>query len=234
MDIKRYIAMTRSEFSSFRSSECLPAWMACHFSPYGIGISNLPDVLPEASMIILNDIIPPYEHDPDIIANQLNELASKAKTNTFLLDFQREKNRKTEAIVKELTNKLNGKVGVTEAYAENTTCAVFLTCPLPYQPLSKKISRWDGRDLWLELAVETSIVHISTSGSKITHVNKSILNAKDSYDNVLKSRYLTEINEKQAMITIERNPETLYLLEQEAASYDIELTIGLYQQLYQK
>ena len=47
MAIGRYFAMTAAEI---RGCSALPAgiaWMACHFSPYGTGLSNLPPELPE-------------------------------------------------------------------------------------------------------------------------------------------------------------------------------------------
>ena len=46
MAITPFLAMTAAEF---RKKEDLPdkiAWMACHFSPYGLGLSNLPQRLP--------------------------------------------------------------------------------------------------------------------------------------------------------------------------------------------
>ena len=51
MAIRPFLAMTAAEI---RGTETLPpktAWMACHFSPYSTGLSNLPKALPPGSMI---------------------------------------------------------------------------------------------------------------------------------------------------------------------------------------
>ena len=48
MAIRPFLAMTAAEI---RGTETLPpktAWMACHFSPYSTGLSNLPKDLPPA------------------------------------------------------------------------------------------------------------------------------------------------------------------------------------------
>ena len=58
MGISHYLAMTGVEIAA---AEALPeniAYMACHFSPYGTGLTGAPEVLPKHSMLILNDRIP--------------------------------------------------------------------------------------------------------------------------------------------------------------------------------
>jgi hypothetical protein len=47
------------------------AWMACHFSAYGKGISNMPTSLPPGAALILNDRMPPFGHDPATVAKEL-------------------------------------------------------------------------------------------------------------------------------------------------------------------
>lgn len=71
MAIRPFLAMTAAEI---RGTETLPsktAWMACHFSPYSTGLSNLPKDLPPGSMVILDDITPIHGHDAEAIAAQL-------------------------------------------------------------------------------------------------------------------------------------------------------------------
>ena len=68
MAIRPFLAMTAAEI---RGTETLPpktAWMACHFSPYSTGLSNLPKALPPGSMVILDDITPIHGHDSETIA----------------------------------------------------------------------------------------------------------------------------------------------------------------------
>jgi hypothetical protein len=69
------------------------AWMACHFSPYGTGLSNLPPNLPANAMVILNDRTPIHGHDSKEILCQLNNLTP----HCLLLDFQRQAVEETAA-----------------------------------------------------------------------------------------------------------------------------------------
>ena len=64
MAITPFLAMTAAEMRNI--SVCPPkiAWMACHFSPYGLGLSNMPKDLPSNSLLIVDDYTPPSGHDP--------------------------------------------------------------------------------------------------------------------------------------------------------------------------
>ena len=89
MAIRPFLAMTAAEI---RGTETLPpktAWMACHFSPYSTGLSNLPKDLPPGSMVILDDITPIHGHDAEAIAAQLRPRLEEMECSGVLLDFQR-------------------------------------------------------------------------------------------------------------------------------------------------
>ena len=89
MAIRPFLAMTAAEI---RGTETVPpktAWMACHFSPYSTGLSNLPKALPPGSMVILDDITPIHGHDSETIAAQLRPRLDALKCSGVLLDFQR-------------------------------------------------------------------------------------------------------------------------------------------------
>ena len=230
MDIKRYLALTASEFAASDTLPEPPAWMACHFSSYGTGLSNIPDTLPSGSMIIVNDRTPPHGHDQNKIAQQLNLLASKFNIQYFLLDFQQENNQETASLVAELPDKIDGTVAVTEAYANYSNCPVFLTCPLPHQRLTDSIKQWHGRELWLELGAESEIITITDKEARIEFLQENILSEKDRIDASLHSRYRTEIFEGHARITLERSPRELLALLEEASAHGIKIAVGLYQQ----
>ena len=89
MAIAPFLAMTAAEMHSCASLPEKVAWMACHFSPYGLGLSNLPKTLPPGSLLMMDDITPPQGHDPDLIAAQLEECVQKFQCSGVLLDFQR-------------------------------------------------------------------------------------------------------------------------------------------------
>ena len=88
MALPLYLALTAAEFQNCSSLPEHAAWMACHYSPYGLGLSNIPKDLPQGSMLILNDRTPPCRHDPELIARQLGEIAERFQCGGVLLDFQ--------------------------------------------------------------------------------------------------------------------------------------------------
>ena len=74
MTLPMHLAMTAAELACCDSLPSHPAWMACHFSPYGTGLSNLPEHLPEGALLILNDRTPVFGHDPQVICAQLHQI----------------------------------------------------------------------------------------------------------------------------------------------------------------
>ena len=50
MAIKGYLAMTAAEIAAAGAPAYGLAYMACHFSPYGTGLVNLPRELPEGRL----------------------------------------------------------------------------------------------------------------------------------------------------------------------------------------
>ena len=106
MAIRPFLAMTAAEI---RGTETLPpktAWMACHFSPYSTGLSNLPKALPPGSMVILDDITPIHGHDSETIADQLHPRLDALKCSGVLLDFQRPGYEEAELLAGRLSEAL--------------------------------------------------------------------------------------------------------------------------------
>ena len=73
----RYLALTAGELYGHPKMEEKIAYMACHFSPYGTGLSNLPKWLPENCMLTLNDRTPICGHDPALIAEELTKVIER-------------------------------------------------------------------------------------------------------------------------------------------------------------
>ena len=159
MSINLYLAMTAAEFSSKGKFHSEIAWMACHFSCYGTGLTNLPTALPKGSMVIVNDRTPPWGHDAQKILWQLSDLAHQFSVSRFLLDFQRPGDPETKAIVKALVQSLPCPTAVSDIYAKDLPCPVFLPPGPLHKPLQEYISAWEGREIWLEAATgqETSL-----------------------------------------------------------------------------
>ena len=72
MAIPQYLAMTAAEMAGTAPLPRYMAWMACHFSPYSTGLTNLPAKLHQGSLLILNDRTPIHCHDPERVCRELN------------------------------------------------------------------------------------------------------------------------------------------------------------------
>ena len=147
-----YLAMTAGEFHSCRDLPSKIAWMACHFSPYGTGLTNLPRKLPPDSLLILNDRTPIRGHDPERILQILSELMNTHKCAGLLLDLQQEGIPEMEVLVHQLSA-LPCPVAVSAPCAPDHT-TIFLP-PVPLLiPVGDYLAPWQGRDIWLDAALE--------------------------------------------------------------------------------
>jgi hypothetical protein len=144
MVLPLYLAMTAAEIRANTDSPPNIGYMACHFSPYGTGLSNCPMHLPEGSMLILNDRTPIHGHDHGLIADQLTELVEKLKCDSVLLDFQRADVPELSLLAQKLSASLPYPVGVSDLYAENLDCSVFLPPVMPDTPLTQHLASWQA------------------------------------------------------------------------------------------
>ena len=106
MALPLYLALTAGEFQNCSPLPEHTAWMACHYSPYGLGLSNSPRQLPEGAMLILNDRIPISGHDPQRIADQLQQTLEQLSCDSLLLDFQRPDKAETAGLCRLLAQQL--------------------------------------------------------------------------------------------------------------------------------
>ena len=165
MAIKTYLAMTAAEFESTSKLPESIAWMACHFSPYATGISNVPPSLPENSLLILNDITPIHNHDPEIIGFELRQCIEKLHCCAVLLDFQRLPDPELNKLTEHLIGVLPCPAVLPESLALQFHGPVFLPpCPL-YTPLQEHIQNWKDREIWLEIANNPSKIVINKHGT---------------------------------------------------------------------
>lgn len=229
MALTCFLAMTAAEFAAADALPQHPAWMACHFSPYGTGLSNCPEDFPEGGMLILNDRTPVDGHNPALIASQLEELAQVFSPAAILLDFQRPDISQTAAIAKAVTETLSCPVGVSVQYAEALTCPVFLPPPPPHMPLAKHLAPWVGRELWLEAALDGEQILVTDRGSRLLPFSEDM--ASGHVENALHCHYHISLSEKEACFTLQRTPEDLPGLFQEAEKLGVRLAVGLYQEL---
>lgn len=231
MALPCYLAMTAAEFAT---AETLPeriAWMACHFSSYGLGLSNAPQQLPAGSMVILNDRTPIHGHDPALIAQQLTELLETLHPSRLLLDLQRPDVQETAAIAHALVNALPCPVGITQHYARELDCPVFLPPPPLHMPLQTHLAPWKGREIWLELALEAETITVTAEGAQTVPAALLPLDAPTFEDHLLHCRYHTAVTEDRAVFSLLRDKDHLPGLLEEAEKLGVTQAVGLYQQL---
>lgn len=229
MPIPCYLAMTGAEFLHADRFPDKLAWMACHYSCYGSGLSNLPEGLPAGSLIIVNDRTPPCRHDTAFITEQLLQLYEDAKPFGFLLDFQREGLPKNLEVARAVTDALACPVAVSELYAKELDAPVFLPLLPTDMPLTDFTAPWNGREIWLEVGLQTDVFTVTAQGCTVTSSEDDTLAEPVFEDQKLFCRYHWELFEETAVFTLQRTKTELDALLQNAEG--VELAVGLYQQL---
>lgn len=224
-----YLAMTAREMETAPRIDFPVAWMACHFSPYGTGLSNMPRQLPAHSLLILNDRTPICGHDPDRIAAQLAQTVEAFSCCGILLDFQRPGERETSAVVDAVTA-LPCPVAVSSCYGEKGDGAVFLP-PVPLTiPLAQHLAPWAGREIWLETAFDAQTVTVTEDGSQFSACPLPIEPLPHT-DKDLHCSYRIEPADDHILFTLHRGQTQLQSLIAHAQQLGVTRFVGLYQQL---
>ena len=234
MGLPLYLALTGPELNAAAELPKHLAYMACHFSSYGGGLSNFPASLPSGSMLIVNDSTPADRHDPILICRQLEDFSNQWNIGSILLDFQRPENEETYQITKAILSGLSCPVIVSDIYAKELACPVFLP-PVPADySLSRWISPWKGREIWLEAALDAKAITVNKDGSCQAPVNPPAASPLPHWDKKLHCHYKIETQPDQVLFTLQRTEDDLTELLQEAEDLSVAGAVGLYQELGHK
>ena len=227
MAIPIYLAMTAAEFASCANFPPHTGWMACHFSSYGLGLSNLPPALPEDAMVIVNDRTPICGHDPETILLQLAGIPC----GCYLLDFQRPGVLETARLAEYLLKNLPRPAALSSLYAEDLDCPVFLPPVPPSLSPEDYLQPWQGREIWLEAAMNTEIITVTSQGTTTQESTEPISQPLPHFDEALFCHYAIEIHGDAACFHLHRTREDLAALLQKAEPLGVRLSAGLYQEL---
>ena len=231
MAMKGYLAMTAAEIANADALPSALAWMACHFSPYGIGLSNCPKALPPKSLLIVDDITPIHGHDPNTIAGQLTQCAKKLGCTGVLLDFQRAGNAETAALAAHLAAALPCPVAVSKPYAEDAGCPIFLP-PAPVSvPLEEYLAPWHGREVWLETALGRETIRLTETGAEFLPEMQADGGLTVHRENALRCHYSVAESADAVTFSLWRTREDLEELMKQAEGLGVVNTVGLYQEL---
>ena len=232
MVLPLYLAVTGEDFSEPTLPSGKIAWMACHFSPTGTGLCDLPPALPDGSMVILNDALPFRAHAPERIVSQLQAFVSQWHCSGVLLDLQRPYSDKLKQLAGKLVTDLPCPVGVPPEYAELLACPVFL----PPVPLNKTpqdyFAPWKGREIWLDMALDGLQITVTPQGSQFVPLAYPPEGKFVFTHTRLHCNYYTTVAEKQVQFTLYRTRKSLNSLFTAAEKQGVTRCIGLYQELY--
>lgn len=231
MAIAPFLAMTAAEMYSVSELPDKIAWMACHFSPYGLGLSNLPKELPAGSLLMVDDMTPPHGHDPVRIAGQLSACVESLQCCGVLLDFQRGGCKETLVIAEYLSEALPCPVVVSESYAHNLSCPVFLSPLPPSAALETYLLPWKDREIWLDLGTDGECIILTESGAEAQALPYPDMHSPGFHDSSLCCHYTVQTDEKSAGFTLWRTRNDLKELLAEAETLGVSGAVGLYQEL---
>lgn len=230
MGCPHYLAKTKAEFCLEDFSSCPSAWMACHFSPYGTGLSNLPRKLPPDSLLMLDDITPIHGHDFGFIGEQLQYCVEKFRCKGVLLDFQRPGYPECERLIGHLSETLPCPVGVSSLYGKGADIPVLLP-PLPFcTPLKAYLASWQGREIWLETALKGETIILTENGSESSPLPRAELPEGGFPEENLHCHYRCATSEDKITFTLWRTREDVEGLLTEADALGVTLAVGLYQE----
>lgn len=230
MATESYLAMRSEEFVSLGHSTSKLAWLDCCFSQSGPGLDQLPSTLPPNSLLILTDQIPFHCHDTILISEQLCQAVISMRCAGVLLDFEKPKQEELAILAVQLVSTLPCPVAVSELYAKDIDCPVFLS-PCPHHVhLKDHIAAWTGREIWLDLARDAEMITVAPSGSVISSTPWIDDSSFEHSDQSLHCHYRIQIEAEKVHFILRRTKDDLIGLKQEAEKLRIHTCVGLYQE----
>lgn len=230
MKIPLFLAMAAPELAGCGKLPDHTAWLACHFSPSGSALSNIPAALPAESLLILDDSIPFHQHHPQAILQQLENTISKLQIQGIVLDFQRSVTLELRDLTQLLQNRLACPVAAPPAYS-NTTSPLFLP-PVPlHQTPQKYLSPYHDREIWLETALDTSFVHIHMNGCHIEPEPHGTTYELPRQSPHFFAHYRVSCHPEKVVLQLQRTRQDLAQLSEEVSHLGVTRLIGLWQEL---
>lgn len=230
MPIPRYLAMTAAEMVGCPALPQPAAWMACHFSSSGNGLSNLPRWLPADSLLILDDSIPMQGHDPQQIAVELGACLERLQCVRLLLDFQRPGEEQTRKLVEHLCETLPFPIVVSDAYAQGLDCGVFVSPISPDEAMASRLSPWQGRETWLDTTMEGLEILLTVEGATSSPLPPWERHEGGFEEKRLHCHYRISLENNSAAFTLWRTEADMEALLSEAEALGVTAAIGLYQE----
>ena len=226
-----YLAMTAAEFFAGTPLPAHPGWMACHFSPYGQGISNAPQRFCEGGMLILNDRIPVADHNPDQIAGELKALTEQLRIQRLLLDLQRPGITHTNRIIESILKAVSCPVGVSHHYAV-AGYPVFVPLVGIDQPAESYLRKWQGYEIWQEVTTDHLCLEIDANGCRESQWNGHP--TAEHWDELLQCHYKIHTTADHIEFLLYRTQSDVARYLSSLSTLGVTCGVGLYQEFHKK
>ena len=154
------------------------------------------------------------------------------KCSGVLLDFQRPGYEEAELLAGRLSEALPCPVGVSALYGRGLTCPVFLPPAPPDVCLANYLAPWQGREIWLELALDGEIITLTPAGATTAPLPPAAQLSGGHRDEKLHCHYQIHTDADSARFTLFRTPEDLDALLTEGEALGVTRAVGLYQELH--
>ena len=230
MPIAHYLAMTAAEMAGNLAFPRHAAWMACHFSPSGVGLSNLPNWLPPDCLLILDDSAPIHDHAPERIASELIACMERLQCVGLLLDFQRPGIEQARKLAEYLCGAFSFPVVVSDTYAAGLDCGVFVSPIPPDEAMASRLARWRGREIWLDTTMEGLEIVLTEKGAKSATLPHQKYPDCGLEDRLLHCHYRISLSENSAVFTLWRTKSDISAQLEEAEALGVTAAVGLYQE----
>ena len=229
MGLSIYLAMTAWEYYNCDAPPEFPAWMACHFSSSGSGLSNIPAHFPTGGILMLNDQIPPANHSPNQVAQQLMQAVEAFSPRGVILDFQRPFHSQCQDIARKIAAMLPCPVAITDTYRQDWSGPLFLPPIPPGKNIETYLQKWQGREIWLEITKTAERLIVDKNGCTRQPMNQ-LPGMPVFQDDRLFCHYSTDISQNQAVFSLWRTDEDLAQMLACAKALGVTAAVGLYQE----
>lgn len=229
MAIACYLAMTAAEFSACDNLPAHVGWLACHFSPSGPGLSNIPKNLPPHSLLIIDDSTPFHNHDQKLILRQLQDAISPLGVCAVMLDFQRPNTYGIQELVSLLQQELSCPVVAPPQYASETSPVFLPPCPLNF-PLERHLASYKGRDIWLDAAPLPVQITVNKNGSIYGTPPMCIPKDRLHWESTLCCNYHIDVQKDSIVFTLSRDSRAMEKWLEKAEELGVTAAVGLYQE----
>ena len=229
MAIACYLAMTAAEFSACDNLPAHVGWLACHFSPSGPGLSNIPKNLPPHSLLIIDDSTPFHNHDQKLILRQLQDAISPLGVCAVMLDFQRPNTYGIQELVSLLQQELSCPVAAPPQYASENSPIFLPPCPLNL-PLEKHLAPYQGREIWLDSAPLPVQIAVTDKSSTYETLPLTTPNDIHYWESALCCNYHIDVQKDRIIFTLSRDSGAMEKWLEKAEALGVTAAVGLYQE----